>query len=586
MFRIIIIFLFAQIVHAQEKYFIKSLGIDAFNSSALKTYYTTDSTLIIGGATQLTTESHIKSFLFFSDSEVSSFDKLNYGLEFGIFILQGLVITPFGYAFSGQINNDPYGTYPPTGYPFLMEVNHAGEVLNLYQFPDPPILSNGRALLYYPESNTYYFGGESATTASDPYRLMMTKITDGEMVWRRYYDNFTNKNKITDLQPASDGGCFLVGMVNHGNIMSSEGDVLFMRINNDGDILHSTINDWGGKKALANRFNSFNENNFIIAGTSYMDYYSGRVLLLRVDTLGNTIWDRHYQLGNGFNEASAVFQVGENIVCSGSSKRDGAKIEAFLMKVRGSDGEPLWVRYFDAEPNNDYFYNFTPAPDGGFLCVGRTEPVGSANMLVVKTNCMGLLSLPQADFTFVQDTTPPALFTFFNQSQYVYPDSIDGGHYIWEFGDGAVSNSTHPTHIYPEEGHYLVTLTAIVCSDTSVTQQLVYARSGSGIAVGIPDSSWEGSGGSSILVYPNPAQNTLTFALPEGLTPPSGGWGVEGDLGVSIYNLTGQMVLQTTLAAGETNKTISVAHLPVGMYLYVAEQAGSVLARGKVAVVR
>ncbi|QQS30589.1 MAG: T9SS type A sorting domain-containing protein [Sphingobacteriales bacterium] len=59
-----------------------------------------------------------------------------------------------------------------------------------------------------------------------------------------------------------------------------------------------------------------------------------------------------------------------------------------------------------------------------------------------------------------------------------------------------------------------------------------------------------------------------------------------GDLEIKLLSLTGQTVLQTTLPAGETDKTISVAHLQEGMYLYSVEQAGSVLARGKVAVVR
>ncbi|QQS29474.1 MAG: hypothetical protein IPM47_00545 [Sphingobacteriales bacterium] len=55
---------------------------------------------------------------------------------------------------------------------------------------------------------------------------------------------------------------------------------------------------------------------------------------------------------------------------------------------------------------------------------------------------------------------------------------------------------------------------------------------------------------------------------------------------ITLLTLTSQTILQTTLAAGETNKTISVAHLPEGVYLYSVEQSGSVLTRGKVAVVR
>ncbi|QQS31430.1 MAG: T9SS type A sorting domain-containing protein [Sphingobacteriales bacterium] len=82
--------------------------------------------------------------------------------------------------------------------------------------------------------------------------------------------------------------------------------------------------------------------------------------------------------------------------------------------------------------------------------------------------------------------------------------------------------------------------------------------------------------------------------MPGGSKSPSGGWGVTGDLGVTggggiaikLLSLTGQTVLQTTLGADETHKTISVAHLPEGLYVYVVEDGGAVLARGKVAVVR
>ncbi|MBK9459473.1 MAG: hypothetical protein IPN94_08565 [Sphingobacteriales bacterium] len=33
-------------------------------------------------------------------------------------------------------------------------------------------------------------------------------------------------------------------------------------------------------------------------------------------------------------------------------------------------------------------------------------------------------------------------------SQYTYPDSLDGGHYIWDFGDGT-PHKPPPTHLYP-----------------------------------------------------------------------------------------------------------------------------------------
>ncbi|MBL0248693.1 MAG: hypothetical protein IPQ28_14205 [Sphingobacteriales bacterium] len=45
-----------------------------------------------------------------------------------------------------------------------------------------------------------------------------------------------------------------------------------------------------------------------------------------------------------------------------------------------------------------------------------------------------MLTEPKAEFVHV--LASGYTYTFTNKSQYVYPDSIDGGHFIWDFGDG------------------------------------------------------------------------------------------------------------------------------------------------------
>ncbi|OWY25889.1 hypothetical protein C7N43_32955, partial [Sphingobacteriales bacterium UPWRP_1] len=152
------------------------------------------------------------------------------------------------------------------------------------------------------------------------------------------------------------------------------------------------------------------------------------------------------------------------------------------------------------------------------------------------------------------------------------------------------------THQYPAPGTYTATLTAIVCTDTSTVQALIDTESTGG-TVGIPEITPPfacegtcpdcsgGQGGEEILVYPNPAQNTLTFALNNALKSPSGLVpSTRRDLGVSLYSLTGQLVLQTQIPAGEANKTISVAHLPAGVYV-CRWQSGASGASGYIKVV-
>ena len=131
------------------------------------------------------------------------------------------------------------------------------------------------------------------------------------------------------------------------------------------------------------------------------------------------------------------------------------------------------------------------------------------------------------------------------------------------------------THQYAASGTYPVTLTAIVCSDTSFVQALIDTQ-GAGGTVGIAPQN---SPPFEVVVYPNPAQNILTLQ-----------WVSKsplGDLGVSLLTLTGQTVLETTLAAGEASKTISVAQLPAGIYLCRWQQlAGGASGYIKVVVMR
>ncbi|HNL06762.1 MAG TPA: PKD domain-containing protein, partial [Chitinophagales bacterium] len=198
------------------------------------------------------------------------------------------------------------------------------------------------------------------------------------------------------------------------------------------------------------------DGNFVFAGNYYADPISGDItgIIMKTDSQGNLLWKRSYG---------------------------------------GSDDEYL----YDMIANHGDLSGLS-----GYVICGRTAsglPAGRADMYLLKTNCMGLLTEPQAAFSAQTDTTMLTA-TFQNLSQFVYPDSIDGGHYIWHFGDGNTSTQANPTHTYAQGGNYTVTLTAVVCVDTSVFVQEV-----STWAIGVPSapSPYYSK------VYPNPASNSL-----------------------------------------------------------------------------
>jgi len=664
-FGMLVCFLMA---NGQSKYFEKSISW-GWGQSGHEIEYINDTTIFIGGGTIINPGESEKVFLFFTDKLIENTSVVFYGDGTGKFVGQDMQPTPFGYAICGWRNDWMGSTYD---YPYLLETDHEGNILNNYDLREFPYEGGAIALLYYPETNTYYIGGNTWYSGTST-QMLLIKMTNGEVVWRRYYDDYDHLNAIVKLLPTPDNGVYAVGMV---DVYPSFyfGNFYLAKINALGDKEWSNTYSIGFEDQCTDGL-QIDNGGFLIAGGSNLP---GAVnnskkypSLLCLDSLRNELWNRiYFPESSGGGYIGEVIQDGDNFICIGG-KRDvaGSYTKAFIMKVRGSDGEPLWTRFYDYGVQHDYFYNFTPVPQplGGFVCVGRTEPASGADVYIVKTNCMGLLTMPEAAFTTEQDPDVPSRFQFTNQSQYTYPDSIDGGYYVldwgdgsppficgqghspctqdtlihtyqtegiygitlqaivcndtstqihsvcfgfapnpqaefsyqdfggaiiftnlsqnsylaqggyytWDFGDGSPPVSAeHPTHEYEENGSYTVTLTLVVCGDTSVyTQEVVVQTVGN-----TPLPLSRGEFPDILQVYPNPAQNTLTFHRVS--KSPS------GDLGVKLLSLTGQTVLETTFTAGETSKTVSVAHLPEGVYVYVVEYGGAVLVRGKVAVMR
>ncbi|MCD4747253.1 MAG: T9SS type A sorting domain-containing protein, partial [Bacteroidales bacterium] len=70
-----------------------------------------------------------------------------------------------------------------------------------------------------------------------------------------------------------------------------------------------------------------------------------------------------------------------------------------------------------------------------------------------------------------------------------------------------------------------------------------------------------------ILVYPNPVKNEVKFVL-----------GLYSDLVLNIYNSTGHLVINRKLPH---TKTINIAHLPKGLYIYILKDNNNFFEKGK-----
>ncbi|MBL7785333.1 MAG: PKD domain-containing protein [Chitinophagales bacterium] len=441
---------------AQSKYFEKKLAWAPING-ATSILTETDGSYIIAGSYIDDTQ---KSFLL-KINEYGDTVFLNKNLQqIGQTSANDLIKTNDGYALTGCLSTTSIATECNT---YLMKFNTLGQVTDLY-YPLGNDTYNTAGITLTAKNNGNIIVGGVATNNDWQLRLLET-TPSGMVLWDSVYSNYTYGNQIRDILVAADGsGYYALGAVNIDfDTFPYGGNVLLMKVGNTGTrLVEHTYNL--GTYDFPIAFNRTHDSGFIIGGS--FDNKKGGLLKLKSDY--TVAWWYPYF---GYGEITGVTQLADSsYVAGGSDWWFNVERQFGIVKV-DSLGNELWHRRYGGI-YDDYGYCFAPTLDGGFIMAGRQDSIGVASVYIVKTNCMGLLTEPQAAFSATMDTAALTA-SFQNLSQFVYPDSIDGGHYVWEFGDGAVSSEINPTHTYTQEGVYIVKLTAVVCSDTSTTYQSI-----------------------------------------------------------------------------------------------------------------
>lgn len=219
---------------------------------------------------------------------------------------------------------------------------------------------------------------------------------------------------------------------------------------------------------------------------------------------------------------------------------------------------PFTVTFTDLSVGNPVAWNWT-FPGGAPATSTDQHPVvtyaipGIYEATLTVTNASGSNTLtlqvvveaaPLPLANFIATVKPDGSVDFINLSQLA-------NNYAWDFGDGATSMETDPTHTYTQKGLYPVTLTAFNICGSSDTTFLVNI-----LTVGTEDkAAWL----ESLLVYPNP--NTGAFTL-EMIGKP------EQEIHCRLYNTLGQLIKTEALdfSTGKLTHTFRYVDLPAAVY--------------------
>lgn len=156
-----------------------------------------------------------------------------------------------------------------------------------------------------------------------------------------------------------------------------------------------------------------------------------------------------------------------------------------------------------------------------------------------QTVCELLTPCNISPLTFTATATAPRTVRY-------TPSVMSASSYLWDLGDGRTSIVQTPLVTYAQEGTYYVCLTTQdSCGARTTCDSVVVSNT-----VGVADFAAMGFN-----VYPNPAQDVLIFENNR-----------NHHFNYSLHNAMGQLVMTPT-AAQSGHTTISVSHLPRGVYM-------------------
>ena len=547
---------------AQSKYFEKVIEWHYF-TSAYSIVQKSNNNFVITGSTSLDNTLWASSYLLEVDNSgvLVAYDTyLTNQYESAAFDItscnDGFMMV--GYANVGTNNSNS----------FFIKVDSSGTFIDSTFVGRAPYTNNPNTICSTRDGG-FLLGGEIQPYAppngqpTHPYLIKLDAA--GNKLWDTIYYQYGAPYYawVRDIKLCPTGGYYLL-MADKYNYY--DGNSVIAKIDEDGVILNQETIDYGLEENTGAM--AVMSNGDIILTGSIVNNASTPTqrtgLVIRLNSNFGEIWRKTSEF-KGVSACGNIAQTPDGgYLATGCNIANGnVGVEVVKYNVGGG---VKWVRHYGSATQDDYIFDMIPTADGGYISCGRAvrTPAGYFPYLL-KVNCMGLLTEPQANFT-TQIDTAALLVTLQNASQYTYPDSLDGGHYLWDFGDGTPPLQTQNTtdtllHTYPQYGTYAVTLKAIVCTDTSTLQQT--------LTVGYPPPPPTIEG---IWLSPNPATNQLFINSQEPL-----------QANLVLYNALGQKVGTTALSGNSTQ--INVANLPSGIYLYqIINPQNQTLQYGKVSI--
>ena len=502
-------------------------------------------------------------FILSSNSLKSQIFQRSIGGSFDEYASKMINAIDGGYLILGSTasyGNDPGNTFD--GY--LVKTDSLGHVLWTKTYGGLDVDQ-----LYWIEpynNNSYLICGQTNDLITGYSYSFVGKIDlYGNLIWQKNY-KIGIYETANCISITSDGG-FLIGGECEFN---SDEQALLLKADSSGNLIWSKA--YGSTFIdAAQQIVQTSDGGMLISGTSRYGFYSTSLLIIKTDSAGNQQWSKKYNTSPAQRKANPakIFQLASGgYIISGNTTALGLPLaDVFLIRLDDT-GNIIWQKVYNTNEQENA-RDMIIDEDGGYVICGSTA-INSSNgyydAMIMKTDSSGnllsnfLVGIPTEDETAVS-------FLKNGNGNYVVAGDIYGqgqgetDFFLFETAkdfDTLFCNSSRFQMMT-----YTPPIVASALNYTSSPSVFVTATNFTESYGGGETELCDLTSGvdqievNSILLYPNPASNSINLKLPDLL---------DRNIDIRIYDVYGQLVIDriSILTTGELS--INIESLSQGIY--------------------
>ena len=211
----------------------------------------------------------------------------------------------------------------------------------------------------------------------------------GNSLWEHIYGNEFTEQGIS-VKRISNGGYVLAGITNEG--LAGDYNIRVVKIDSLGEEIWSKI--FGGSAwEIVEDIIELSDGGFAIAATTSEEpFLSGTFYIIKIDSLGNVVWENKFPNGSS-NSVGGIDELADgSIYVGGRGIQIGHTDFDMLLVKYSSTGEIQWSNYY-GDFQNEAIIDITHSPENRICLAGnKTQNEGNTREILLVVDTSGVVT--------------------------------------------------------------------------------------------------------------------------------------------------------------------------------------------------